>query len=247
MSSVHTRWLAACVAMGFIPVAVGADPNQLTPEERNAGWQLLFDGVSTAAWRGAGQADFPAGCWSVEAGCLKYERKAGEDRAGDIITREEFTDFEFCWEWRIEPGGNSGVKYLLYRRSTRPDDKFGWTGLEYQLIDDERHGDARRAPDRTTGAVYDMFAPGPKTLHPPGQFNVSRIVVRGDHVEHWLNGERILQFELGSAEFKEAVARSKYRSIPGFGTKRASPILIQDHADTARFRNIKIRDLSGVQ
>jgi len=245
MRSACCRWLAACLALGLQQARAQTEVNQLSPQEQAAGWRLLFDGTSTAAWRGAGQEEFPAGCWGVEDGCLKYERRPDEERAGDIITREEFTDFELRWDWRIEPGGNSGVKYLLYRRGGRPDDKFGWTGLEYQLIDDERHSDARRAANRTAGAVYDLLAPGPKDLRPPGQFNESRIVVQGDRVEHWLNGVKILEFELGSEEFKAAIGRSKYRGIAGFGTKRPSPILLQDHGNPVRFRNLKIRDLSA--
>ena len=226
-------WLAL-VSTSPTRAAAPETPNQLTDADRKAGWHLLFDGRSTAGWKGFGKPSLPAQGWIVEDGWLKHTAKGG---GGDIITTELFGDFELRWDWRVAPGANSGVKYFI-------DEKRGAAiGHEYQLIDDALHPDALVGPKRQTGSLYDALPPGPRELHPPGAVNTSAVIVRGNHVEHWLNGHRILSYELGSAEMIAAKAASKFKNEARWGTKFATPILLQDHGDEIAFRNLRIRPL----
>lgn len=212
-----------------------AEPNVLTDAEKAAGWRLLFDGKTTAGWRAIGKKEFPAAGWVVEEGSLRHVANAG---GGDIVTVEDFENFEFAWEWKIGKAGNSGVKYNLPNPAVN-------IGCEYQMLDDAGHPDGRRAGGKNrTGGLYDLIAPAPEGKPMPlGEWNTSRIVVNGDNVEHWLNGVKTLGFQLGSAELKELIAKSKYRKQPAFGIKKAGPILIQDHKDDVWLRNIKVREI----
>lgn len=214
--------------------AAGAEPapNQLTPQEQAAGWRLLFDGKTTTGWRGFRKASFPAKGWVVEDGWLKCLARG---RGGDIVTVDEFEDFELVWDWRLPPRANNGVKYFITEQRTQA------IGHEYQMIDDA----LVKAPKGSTAAFYDVLPPRPdKPLKPPGQINQSKIVVQGQHVEHWLNGALVLSYQLGSPELMAAIAKSKFRNVPGFGTKIKGRILLTDHGDEAWFRNIKIRSLA---
>jgi hypothetical protein len=170
------------------------------------------------------------------------------------MTVEQFTDFDFRIEWSMPPVGNSGIYYLFQERQDKPgvgmymgDDGRSPVGFEYQLLDDERHPDAlNNGPIRSTGSLYSLIPPNDsKRLKPTGEFNESRIVVRGKHVEHWLNGAKIVEYDLGSQALIDAIAKSKYKDVPGFGAKTKTRILLQDHGDEVRFRNLKIRTLSG--
>ncbi len=216
--------------------AQAAEPNQLTDAEKQAGWRLLFDGQTTKGWRGYKQAAMPAK--EGEEGILK---KVGGERGGDIITEETFNDFDLSWQWRIGPGGNNGVKYLVTEeRPSAP-------GPEYQMIDDKTNEDAARGGRHATASFYDVLPPtADLPLKPAGEWNLSRIRIQGNHVEHWLNGKKVLECELGSAEVKAAVAKSKFKNAEGFGTKINGHIMLTDHGDECWFRNIKIRDLSVV-
>jgi hypothetical protein len=200
---------------------------------------LLFDGKTTTGWRGLRQRDVPTGGWVVEDGALKRVTRRDDPAAkrGDIVTDRQFENFEFVCDWKIAPGGNSGIKYPI-------DERRGAVGFEYQLLDDARHPDARVGPTRQAGALYDLIAPGPnKTLRPPGEWNQTRIVVDGPRVEHWLNGARIVAFERGSDDLKARIARSKYKNMTGFGEVTRGHLLLQDHGDNVWFRNIKVREL----
>jgi hypothetical protein len=209
-------------------------PNALSAAEKAAGWRLLFDGKTTQGWRGFRKEAFPAQGWSVEEGCLKHAAKGG---GGDIVTVDTFEDFELRFEWRIAPGANSGVKYMIVEARGSP------IGHEYQVVDDAQHADGRRGPKWQTGSFYDCLpAATNKVMHPAGQFNQSRILVHGQHVEHWLNETRTVQYELDSDALKAAVAASKFKNVSGFGTKLRGPILFQDHGDEVCFRNVKIRE-----
>jgi 3-keto-disaccharide hydrolase len=212
-----------------------ADLNQLTPKEKAAGWKLLFDGTNTAGWRGYKKQGFPAKGWKVEDGLLK---KVGGEQGGDIVTEATFDNFDLTWEWRIALKGNNGLKYLVTEeRASAP-------GHEYQMIDDTGHPDGRLGAKRTTAAFYDVLPPRPdKPLNPPGQWNLSRVLVQGNHVEHWLNGVKVLEYELGSDTVKAAVANSKFKNAAGFGTKIKGHIMLTDHGDECWFRSIKIREL----
>ncbi|MFN0007439.1 MAG: family 16 glycoside hydrolase [Planctomycetota bacterium] len=206
--------------------------NVLTAAERGDGWQLLFDGKSTKGWRGFKQKGMPAG-WSVENGALV---RVGE--AGDIVTEEEFGDFELSLEWRIQPGGNSGVFF----RVSEDHDHVWETGPEMQILDNAGHGDGLD-PRTSAGADYALHPPRWDATRPVGMWNQIRLLGRGPHVEHWMNGKKLLEYELWNPEWAALVAGSKFASMPGFGKNRKGRIALQDHGDRVEFRNVKIRRL----
>lgn len=224
-------------AMGVMLPALAE--NTLTADEQSGGWRLLFDGQSLKGWRPYGKPDAGADKigegWKIEDGLLK--KKAGV-KGGDIITEKKYTDFEFSWEWRLEKGGNNGVKYMV--TEARP----GAPGYEYQMLDDESPKWSKLHAKAKTAAFYEILPPSDdKPLKPAGEWNASRIVVKGNHVEHWLNGKKVLDYELGSDAVKAGVADSKFKKHPDFGTKITGHIMLTDHTDEAWYRNIKIREL----
>ena len=251
--------LAPAIGAGgfFISQQTSVPPlNTLSEAEKKAGWKLLFDGKTFNGWRSYFETMDPSKGWSIEAGCLKNSKGNGRPRSGggDIMTTEQFTDFDFRFEWSMPPGGNSGLYYLFQERQDKPgvgmymgDDGRSPVGFEYQLLDDERHPDAlRNGPIRSTGSLYSLIPPNDsKRLKPTGEFNESRIVIQGKHVEHWLNGAKIVEYDLGSPALIDAIAKSKYKDVPGFGAKTKTRLLLQDHGDEVRFRNLKIRTLPG--
>jgi hypothetical protein len=208
------------------------EPNQLTDAEKKAGWKLLFDGKTTQGWRSFKKQSFPQQGWIVEGGWLK---KVANVRPGDIISVDRFTDFELEWEWRLAPKANNGLKYFI------TEERSSAVGHEYQMWDDLD----RPIDKSSTAGFYAVLPPlDKKTRKPAGEINRSRILVQGDHVEHWLNGEKVLEYKLGSEEVLAGVAASKFKNVPGFGTKIKGHILLTDHRDEAWYRNIKIRELS---
>lgn len=223
----------------------GATTNVLTQAEKAAGWKLLFDGKTWNGWRGFRREKMPDEGWAIEDGAIKHVAGNGEQskQGGDIITVGKYENFELQLEWRISPGGNSGIKYLVDEDMV----KSGYSGLgfEMQVLDDERHPDAKMgvAGNRTASALYDLIAPQNKALHAVGEWNQVRLIVNGNHVEHWLNGGKVLEYELGSPQLKSLIAESKYKTIPGFGEVRKGHILLQDHGHEVWFRNIKLREL----
>lgn len=205
-----------------------AEPNTLTAEEAGAGWRLLFDGRTTEGWRGFKKRGFPEKGWVVRDGWLV--KQAGV-RGGDIISLDQFAEFELEWEWKISPRGNSGIKYFIV------ESRSGATGHEYQMMDDPG-----KTGKGSTASFYDVLPPLPdKPMKPAGEINHSRIVVRGERVEHWLNGARVLEYECGSPAVLAAVAQSKFKSIEGFGKRISGHILLTDHGDECWFRSMKIR------
>jgi hypothetical protein len=226
--------LASLLGFGCATDSASRSPNTLSSQEARSGWKLLFDGTSTAGWRGFGKPAFPTQGWEVKDGWLHHVPKAG---GGDIITTQTFTDFELTFDWRIATGGNSGVKYLIDEKRGAP------VGHEYQVIDDAAHPDAAHGPKRQTAALYDALPPVGAPVKPPGEINQSRIVIRGADVEHWLNGKRVVRYTLGSPELLLAKEASKFRKEAHWGTKFATPILLQDHQDEVWYRNIRIRPL----
>ena len=215
--------------------AVGSKPapNTLTAAEKAAGWQLLFDGTSLDAWRGYKRDTLPESGWELKDGALRTVAKV---KGGELITRKKFSDFEFTWEWRVAPGGNNGVKYLVTEE--RPQSP----GHEYQMIDDAGYP-GKLSPNHLTADFYDVLpAAADKPIRPAGEWNTSRIVVRGARVEHWLNGKNVLTYELGSAAVKAGVEKSKFKGHPGFGEKIAGHIMLTYHQDECWYRNLKIRE-----
>ncbi len=221
--------------------------NSLTAYEKKNGWKLLFDGSSSNGWRSATGSTFPASGWQIQDGVLTVLPTEGTGRAGggDIITNEQYRAFDLSFFFRLTPGANSGVKYFV----TLAEQTGGPViGLEYQLLDDEKHPDATQGKggNRTLASLYDLItADKPKNnIRPIGQWNIGRIVVHRDNrVEHFLNGAKVLEYQRGSARYKELVADSKYAQWPGFGEAVRGPILLQDHGNEVQFKNIKIRPL----
>jgi hypothetical protein len=236
------------LALTLIPALAAARqqaaPNTLTKEEKAAGWKLLFDGKTTQGWRGFRRDQFPTAGWAIENGTIKHLSGEGaqSQQGGDIITVGEYDNFELRLEWKLAPGGNSGIKYLIDEKMVQT----GHSGLgfEMQVLDNERHPDAKEGHDgnRTAGALYDLIPPQKQVAKPVGEWNQVRLIIHGNHVEHWLNNVKVVEYELGSARLKSLIAQSKYKDIPGFGEVRKGHILLQDHGNEVWFRNIKIRE-----
>ena len=222
---VATCWLAFGGLAGEI--------NLLSKAEKEAGWQLLFDGKNiNTHWRNIGQKEVTGKGWVIQDGVLiKEEGKA----AGNILTRRTWTDYEFAWEWKIGTKGNNGVKYMVL-------EKRGAIGHEYQMIDDKFWA---KSPLSLTGVFYAVLPREVKLAEPVriDQWNQSRIKVSGQKVEHFLNGEKILTYTLGSERVMAGVAKSKFKRFEGFGKKVTGHILLTDHKDRCEFRNLKIREL----
>jgi hypothetical protein len=227
------------------PVAA-TRPNTLTDQERALGFRLLWDGKTSTGWRGAKSSEFPKEGWLIEDGALTVSETGGRESraAGDIITTAKFAAFELKLEFRITPGANSGIKYYVDPELNKAEGSA--IGLEYQILDDERHPDAKMGRDgnRTLASLYDLIpAAATKKPRPIGEWNEARIVSRGRRVEHWLNGEKVVEFERGSAEYRKLVAQSKYKIWPAFGELPEGHILLQDHGNRVSFRSIKLREL----
>ncbi len=218
--------IGACAHAGVQPL------NSLTPAEQQAGWRLLFDGRTTAGWRGFRMDSMPSG-WQVVDGTLTRVASAG-----DIMTKEKFANFELALEWNISPGGNSGIFY----RASEDDDAIYWTAPEMQVLDDARHSDGK---SRLTaaGSDYGLYPSPAGVVKPAGEWNAVRIVVNGKHVEHWLNGVKVVEYELGSADWEAKVKASKFAPHVHYGRNATGYIGLQDHGDRVAYRNIRIRVL----
>lgn len=229
-------FIAGCApAANSVPVASGtaSGATQLTDEQRLAGWRPLFDGTSTSAWRGYHEQTFPSG-WHIVDGVLT---KTGS--VHDIITRDQFGNFELAFDWRLSPGGNSGVFY----RGTEEYEAVYWSAPEYQLLDDAGHPDGR---SRLTaaGSAFALYPSPAGVVNPAGQWNSSLIVVNGSHVQHWMNGQKLLEYELGNADWEARVKASKFKDWPHFGRAPRGYIAIQgDHDGTLSIRNVRVREI----
>lgn len=220
------------VASGQAETQGAASVSTLTPEERAAGWRLLFDGSTTRGWRGYRRTDIPSG-WQVVDGALT---RVGQ--GGDIVSDEQFENFELALEWKVSPGGNSGIFY----RATEAGDAVYYSGPEMQVLDDARHQDGSSRLT-SAGSLYGLYAPPAGVVKPAGEWNAVRIVVNGNHVEHWLNGVKVVEAELGSADWEKRVSEAKFKEWPQFGRAKRGHIALQDHGDWVAYRNIKIKVL----
>lgn len=213
--------------------------NTLTRAQAEAGWKLLFDGKSSSGWRSYYNDKFPQKGWTVENGSLRVVARGG---AGDVMTVEQYEDFDLMMEWKVSEKANSGI---MYRVTT--DGKAPWhTGPEYQILDDKGHG-LDPANAHSAGALYGLYSPPPeKPAKAAGEWNQTRIVLRGNLVEHWLNGIQLVEGKVGSKDWKKRVDASKFKAFPRFGLNRKGHIVLQDHGHDVWFRNIRIRKLAPI-
>ncbi|MDX1672139.1 MAG: DUF1080 domain-containing protein [Balneolaceae bacterium] len=213
--------------------------NQLTDQEKEEGWELLFDGSSTEHWRGYNKDQFPEKGWTVEDGLLIVQADGG---GGDIITREKYGNLIFKVEWKVTKGGNSGI---FYHALEQPTQSIHWSAPEYQLLDNKHHPDAEAGKNgnHKAASLYDIIPADPQTFRGHGKWNEAKIVIEDSRVEHWLNGEKVVEYERWTPEWYEMVRNSKFRNHPAFGDMREGHIGLQDHGDRVMFRNIKIKSL----
>jgi len=268
MKTIAAGAALACALLA--PYGAHAADNQLTAQEKSWGWRLLFDGKTFAHWEDPSKKSPPGDSFTIEDGCLKA---AAHPRiVEDLFTSDFFRDFELAFDWKIAPGGNSGIKYriqdhvfvgepqlpkfedqvnasLKNRGAGRPASGQDYViGFEYQLLDNALNPDARNGANHQAGALYDVFAPLRDTTRPVGEFNHSRLVVRGSHVEQWLNGAKVVDGSLAAPEVAQGFGRRWGAGSPVYELlvkqpRKACPISLQDHESEAWFRNIKIRAL----
>jgi hypothetical protein len=269
MNLLRTGVLACAVLT--LPCLRAAD-NELTARERAAGWRLLFDGKTYANWEDPTRKSPPGDSFTIEDGCLKPVAHPKIEE--DLFTKDTFTDFELEFDWKISPAGNSGVKYRIQdrgflidpgpqrmkfedqanasfknKRTDRPAKGQEYVvGFEYQVLDNAKNPDALRGTNHQAGALYDMFSPLKDMTRPVGEFNHSRLVVKGDHVEHWLNGEKVVDASLDAPEVAKGTGSRWGVGSPVYDLlvkhpRKACQISLQNHSSDAWFKNIKIREL----
>jgi len=224
------------------PSVTEALPNTLTNEEVAQGWTLLFDGVTTAGWRSYNGEGFPRQGWAVRDRTLTVIQGDESDVAvgGDLVTLGVYSSFELKFDFNVPAGGNSGILYLVQEREG---EEIWWNAPEYQVLDDAAYLAMDDMDMRThlTGENYDLHAATARVVRPPGEWNQGRILVDGTHVEHWLNGEKMVEYELRSPDWEKRVAGSKFAEYPNYGRAEAGPLGIQDHGHSVAYRNIKLR------
>lgn len=228
--------LATALLCLLVPGGAAASdptPNTLSSAEKQSGWRSLFDGESLKGWRGFKKPGPPDQGWDIKDGVLRCVKGA---KGGDLITDQTFDNFEFAWEWKMPPKSNNGVKYFI------TEDRPSAIGHEYQMIDDAL---VKGHAESGCASFYLVVAPNPARmqLKPWGEWNHSRIVVQGDHVEHWLNGQKVLEYECGDPKLLAKVAETKFKKTEGFGKKLKGHLLLTYHNDECSFRNLKLREL----
>lgn len=236
--------LVVAIAAGWLSFSASAQaredppPNTLTAAEKAEGWKLLFDGKSTAGWRTYRGGKVGDG-WQVVDGALALDSSKGK-QGGDIVTVDQFDNFELVFEWKVAKGSNSGVMYRVTEDNAAP----YFSGPEYQILDNHGHPDGK-SPLTAAGSAYAVYAPAKDVTRPVGEWNQAKIIVNGNHVEHWLNGEKIVSYELGSADWLKRIKNSKWKDVPTYGKAPKGHIDLQDHGDKVTFRSIKIRPLTA--
>lgn len=222
-------------------MSIAQNPNSLTEQEVEEGWKLLFDGTTTDGWRGYNKDTFPEKGWEVKDGMLSVLPDGG---GGDIITTEVYEDFILKLEWRVEKGGNSGIFYAALEQPEQP---IYWSAPEIQILDNDNHPDATRGKNgnRKATSLYDLIPADPQNANPYDEWNSIQIVVKnnGAHVEHWMNGEKVVEYERWTDGWYEMLRESKFAPHPEFGAAHKGYIGLQDHGNRVDFRNIKIKEL----
>jgi hypothetical protein len=218
--------------------------NTLTDQEVKDGWILLFDGKTTAGWMNAKTKQFPESGWEIKDGSLMVNpANKGQGGGGDIVSKGKYVNFELSVDFRYAPGSNSGIKYFV--DTEKNNGEYASIGCEYQILDDKLHPDAKEGitGNRTLAGLYDLIAPKPKRDNGPDKWNTATIIVKGNLVRHLLNGAITVEYERGNQAWKDLVATSKFKKIPGFGENAEGRILLQDHGNVVAFKNIKIREI----
>ncbi len=221
-------------------------PNMLTDQEINNGWELLWDGETTTGWRGANKEAFPPAGWIIRDNALTVNESGGGESAngGDIVTVKQYGNFELSIDFKLTQGANSGIKYFVTEGQNKGSGSA--IGLEFQLLDDKEHPDAKNGVggNRTIASLYDLIpALETKKVNKPGQWNNAKLVVNGSHIEHWLNGQKVVEYERGTQLYRALVQKSKYANYENFGEHEKGHILLQDHGNVVSFKNIKIKEL----
>jgi len=226
---------------------ISAIPNTLTKQEIKNGWKLLWDGKTASGWRGADKTTFPSQGWEMKDGILTVLDGSGGESAngGDIVTEKKFSNFELTLDFMLTTGANSGIKYYVVEGLNNGTGSA--IGLEYQLLDDANHPDAKLGVggNRTIASLYDLIpASSNRVVNPVGEWNHARIVADNNHIEHWLNGIKVVEYERGTQIYQALVQKSKYKNYPAFGEAPEGHLLLQDHGNKVSFKNIKIREIN---
>ncbi|MEP6764466.1 MAG: DUF1080 domain-containing protein [Gemmatimonadaceae bacterium] len=246
------RLLPSCLLLLSAVSIAGAQPNQLTSAEKTAGWRMLFDGKTFAGWRGLGYDSVPSAHWRIKDGTIMKIASGNVPKiadgqpasGGDLMSIDTYENFELSWEFKLTPKANTGVKYNVSEEfSLKNAGNHAALGWEFQLQDDI-NGDDITSPTHLTGSLYEMIASNaPKITKSVGEWNSARLVFNGNKGEHWLNGRKVVEFDITTPEFAAQFAKSKYHNIKGFEERRKGHVILQDHNDEVYFRSIKIREL----